>query len=405
MFNFKEEEQYNKEILKIMCDSYFESKLIPFIGAGFSKNALSTYPEWTELIENISQKHFANKYFLKEKFPGTEYLVRSADYASVKFTIGSSFNKRIKDKKNTIKTKLFGMIKTELQEAEKKANGKFNLNVHKKLVSLKNFNLFFTTNWDDLLEKACDEKNISYKKASTTLDLSNQLTNKDKYIVKMHGCLNEDSENIVVTETDYFQLVSNRNHPLNVKFFNELFHRDILCLGFSFNDPNILNLAFPAFLEKSNSDYNEYQEPKIFLVSFSEYDPIIAKLFIELRGVYILFLDVPNTEKTNTIRSLLDYISYYHKNERPRNDESHKIFSVINKSCTKCNSNRAKELENNLIETELKLEMYKTKLGDPKYNKIKNIKYYLEEKINFLEHKHGCIMDKYEQIKILMEDK
>ena len=47
--------QNQMEILKDIKSSYSEARLIPFIGAGFSKN-IQGYPDWDGFIIKLSQK-------------------------------------------------------------------------------------------------------------------------------------------------------------------------------------------------------------------------------------------------------------------------------------------------------------------------------------------------------------
>jgi len=50
------------EILKNMKSSYKKERLIPFVGAGFSKNIIG-YPDWDGFVRRLSRKIDKTKIF------------------------------------------------------------------------------------------------------------------------------------------------------------------------------------------------------------------------------------------------------------------------------------------------------------------------------------------------------
>lgn len=67
--NYDNKVKYHKAILEGLQESYTDKRLIPFIGAGFSKN-VKEYPDWDEFNEKLSTLLGENKYYLKAALSG-----------------------------------------------------------------------------------------------------------------------------------------------------------------------------------------------------------------------------------------------------------------------------------------------------------------------------------------------
>lgn len=379
--DYSDEIKYNQTILDEIEGSYKLSNIIPFIGSGFSKNANENYPDWSKFIDTLSEEEFKNKNYLKEKFPGTEYLIRSADY-----TASSIFHNqfpmkpmRDKDGRSKLKQIIYQKIKDSVGGLHYDDSQS-----HELLLKLDKCNIYFTTNWDNLLEKIAKDKGILIKAIHDITHLKEIAQNGDKKIlIKMHGCI-ESPENIIVSETDYFELLNNKNHPINIKFQNELFHKDFLFLGFSFTDPNISNLSFPAYIIKKD-EFNVSDEPKIFLISFSDYDPVLARFFIELRGIYLLFLDVPKKKYKHSIIAFLEYLTGSNDN----------IKKIINKTNDTYKTEMKDELSESVTTINEKIGLFSSNKDNPDYSHIKED---LESKIKELEYKKKVIDKKLKKI-------
>jgi hypothetical protein len=349
--------EYNKTILNEIRKSYIDRKLIPFIGAGFSKNVSDKFPDWDTFIKKLSKLIKNNEYFLELKFPGTEYLVRSAEYYAVyKFVKNYNYNKDLRENQNQLKKFLYDVIKQEIGASDSVSS------LHEKL--MQNFDVVFTTNWDELLENTKSTKDNTKTVYDIThiKDIAVWQKEGKKIVVKMHGCISSANLNdITITEGDYFKLINDINNPLNIKYKNELLHKDFLFIGFSFNDPNITNLTYPINQLKKEA-FATFKESKIFMVSFSDYDSILAKLYIELRGIYVVFLDVPKAKIKNTLEALLDFTIL-------GND---KIFRIVDNKLDEYKEAYLEELGKEIEKLKSKIRLYFLNRNRKDFESIKN---------------------------------
>lgn len=302
--NYEDEVEYHNEIFKELRDSYKNNRLIPFIGAGFSSN-VKNYPNWEGFIEKLSGKLGENKNYLKEKVGGeSNYLVMAADYYSIrKFRergYSSDFNK----------TECKKMLKGSIKEIISKDIPNKNSPIHKYL--LNKFPYIFTTNWDDLLEK--NDKDSTFEVISNVIkikEIPKHEKKKRNLIIKMHGSYDDEDDDekssLVATEIDYLERLNNKNHPLNIKYQNEISHKDFLFLGFSFSDANINNLSYPIHIIKK-SVFALGKAPKMFMLSLSEYDPILAEFYHECKGISVFFFDVAESDRKRATQLFLKYI-------------------------------------------------------------------------------------------------
>ncbi|TVL99482.1 MAG: hypothetical protein CV087_17695 [Candidatus Brocadia sp. WS118] len=298
--NYDNKVKYHKALLEGLQESYKGKRLIPFIGAGFSKN-VDGYPDWDQFNEKLSTLLGKNKYYLKEKFEGFDVPAIGSDYYSIRKFRNHYKRKNIRSHVDVLRNFIQSAIKKMLDYdiTDKKSK------VHKYLVE--KFSYIFTTNWDKLLEENCDKSTLEVISDVTHIsDIHSHVKDEKKLIIKMHGTL-DDPKNIVASLTDYFDLVNNKNQPFNLKYQNELLHYDFLFIGFSFKDPNISNLTYPIHLIKKKA-FEPGHEPKIFMLDFSEYDQILAELYKELMGIDVFFLDIAKNDKTKATLNFLKSI-------------------------------------------------------------------------------------------------
>uniref|UniRef100_UPI00406CBA58 SIR2 family protein n=1 Tax=Macellibacteroides fermentans TaxID=879969 RepID=UPI00406CBA58 len=99
---------------------------------------------------------------------------------------------------------------------------------------------YWTTNYDDLLEKALDKqkKRIDVKRRDK--DLLYPIKGSDAVIYKMHGDITASSD-AVISKEDYELYQVTHGSMLNV-LKGDLTTKSFLFLGYSFNDPNLLDL-------------------------------------------------------------------------------------------------------------------------------------------------------------------
>ena len=100
-----------------------------------------------------------------------------------------------------------------------------------------NIQTVWTTNYDQLLERAFEDAGKVVDVKITQENLAHTRRDRNTVLYKMHGCVTHPSE-AIVTKDDYEQYALKR--PLFVESLKgDLIAKTFLFLGFSFTDPNI----------------------------------------------------------------------------------------------------------------------------------------------------------------------
>lgn len=100
-----------------------------------------------------------------------------------------------------------------------------------------NIQTVWTTNYDQLLERAFEDAGKVVDVKITQENLAHTRRDRNTVLYKMHGCVTHPSE-AIVTKDDYEQY--ERKKPLFVESLKgDLISKTFLFLGFSFTDPNI----------------------------------------------------------------------------------------------------------------------------------------------------------------------
>lgn len=96
---------------------------------------------------------------------------------------------------------------------------------------------YWTTNYDELLEKGIREANRNPDVKSESDQLSNMKRDRDAIVYKMHGDVNHPA-NAVLTKEDY-ELYEHRRPLFRTALKGDLVSKVFLFIGFSFEDPNL----------------------------------------------------------------------------------------------------------------------------------------------------------------------
>ncbi len=111
--------------------------------------------------------------------------------------------------------------------------------IHSALSNLENCNLFYTTNYDDFLERALQLSGRNVATVSSEYELSQSLHEKTQ-VVKFHGDFNRPDA-MVLTESDYDRRMMFED-ALDLKMRSDVLGNVILFIGYSFNDANVAYL-------------------------------------------------------------------------------------------------------------------------------------------------------------------
>jgi len=265
-------------------------RLLPFVGAGFSKNIDTELPDWSEVINDAAEILDYDPEILKLQ---GDYL-QIAEYLSISGHLHE----------------LYAALTSRLQ------SDRFNVTnsrCHQLLPHL-DVPYIFTTNWDNWVERGFEHEGIPYSKIISHEDFviprqyrpdgaAAGARNRQWYettIVKYHGDF-ENPKSIVFRETDYFDRLD-FEHPLDLKLRSELIGRSVLFMGYSFADPNVRYIWHKLNKVMRRSDIPE--NPLSFFVTHFN-NPLQIELFRK-KGIETIILSARNTK--GDLESLLEQI-------------------------------------------------------------------------------------------------
>jgi hypothetical protein len=192
-----------------------KGKCLPFIGAGFSKNAIvnkgARMPAWDELGKNILSY-----------LPGYSY---SGALDAISAYAHEYSRVKLVEKLNELL--LTGQITPGI--------------AHKSFCALP-FQLVCTTNFDFLLEKGYDSANayckpIIEEDQLSSINITEFSSYKEVALLKIHGDLHHPSK-MVLTEEDYDSFLSSK--PLWATYLgNLMISKTLLFIGYSLDDPDM----------------------------------------------------------------------------------------------------------------------------------------------------------------------
>jgi SIR2-like domain len=201
---------------------YHEERVLPFIGAGVSmslswedsKGNKMRGPSWEELVSQATK-------LLGFSDPSLAR-VRGTDLQILEY---------FKRKNNQETAKLTNWLYKYMDPPDDALKKSL---IHKELVELRKCRFFYTTNFDNFIERAF----TLCGRASTVVAFEAEMgIERSCEIVKFHGDLEHPGE-IVLTESDFEKRFS-LSTPLDHRLRSDLLGRVILFIGYSFRDPNV----------------------------------------------------------------------------------------------------------------------------------------------------------------------
>lgn len=201
---------------------YRDGRVIPFIGAGASmavrwtrKGKPTRGPSWRELVDHACQ-------ILEIKEPDL-LRVRGSDLQILEYfrALKGGF------------APLTNWLSSEFSYAED--DDILQCPIHRSLAQLEHCRVFYTTNYDNFLERALRASNRKTHVTTSEMNI-NHRRDVDE-VVKFHGDFN-DLENIVLSESQYFSRMRFEN-AMDLKLRSDILGRVVLFIGYSFNDQNV----------------------------------------------------------------------------------------------------------------------------------------------------------------------
>lgn len=203
---------------------YQDGKVIPFIGAGVSMSVARRGPSWSELVGQAA---------LDLGFDSPDLArVRGTDLQILEY-YKHKHSGQIARLTNWLVKKM-DLEDPELQDSPVLSN----------LAGLSRCSVFYTTNYDDYLERALRLAKRNVHVVAVESEMGG--TDADVEVVKFHGDWDHPSQ-IVMTESDYEKRLRLED-PLDLRLRSDLLGRTLLFVGYSFRDPNVSYL-FRLFTE------------------------------------------------------------------------------------------------------------------------------------------------------------
>lgn len=106
-----------------------------------------------------------------------------------------------------------------------------------KILSRIGIETFWTTNYDQLIEKSLEDEGKTVELKIRNEDFSRNIKKKDAIVYKMHGDKNSPDE-AILTKDDY-DSYNDKRELFSTALRGDLLSKTFLFLGFSFDDPNL----------------------------------------------------------------------------------------------------------------------------------------------------------------------
>ncbi len=256
------------------------------VGAGFSKNANKDFPDWAKLGGLFFEKIHGRK---PNKNDGEDRYLNVLKLAD---EVQAAFGRQT----------LNQLLRDNIPDKDSEPSP-----LHSKMLELP-WSDVFTTNYDTLLERACDS--VSSQRYDIVVNKEDLVHSEKPRIIKLHGSFPSERP-FIITEEDYRTYL--KVFAPFVNTVQQSLLENTLCLiGFSGDDPNFLQWIgwIRDNLGKANS-------PKIFLVGIFNLSDAQKKL-LEQRNIVIVDLskcDDVEGDHYKAIDRFFDYLLSRRKDE------------------------------------------------------------------------------------------
>lgn len=223
------------KLYKKLAKKIKENKVILFVGAGISANL--GLPTWKEMIDEMAEHLEIDK----EIF---EIYGNNLDLAEYYCLETGGVERLVDDMKDK------WIVEDKRIEKSK---------IHKDICKL-NFQIIYTTNYDNCLEESFELFGHPYTKIVGVQDICHIEHDKTQ-IVKFHGDFSDD-QSIILTESSYFERM-NFESSMDIKLRSDMLGKSIFFLGYSLSDINMRYLIYK--LNKIWSKYDIKKKPDSYI--------------------------------------------------------------------------------------------------------------------------------------------
>jgi hypothetical protein len=211
--------------LSELQDHYSLGRLIPFVGAGISMSV--TWEQGGVEKRGASWKELVDQAARKLGFEDPELLrVRGTDLQILEY-----FKLRNHGELASLTNWLYAEMRPSDDDLRKSL-------IHRQLVEMERCHLFYTTNYDDFIERSFSLYGRPYRRVAIEANIQDSYRDSDACeIVKFHGDLDYPGH-MVLSESDYEKRLSLSTF-MDYRFCSDILGRVILFIGYSFRDWNV----------------------------------------------------------------------------------------------------------------------------------------------------------------------
>ncbi len=261
---------------------YRDGRLIPFLGAGFSKPL--NLPDWRELISWIAErlKIEPELFLLHGRYEQLAEYFQLASY--------DHFQQLVYEM-------------TRRFDSEEAARTRQKSPMHQALAGL-DWRTIYTTNYDSHVEGALQDAKKKVAVQASFEDFQQRREPGTCEVIKFHGTLARP-ETIVLTESSFFQRIA-LEAPVDQRLRADLLSHSFLFIGYSFNDLNIRYIWYRMHQLRRQGQASAQQAParRCFFATFGV-GPIQPKV-LDQWNIDLIQLDP--TDKEASVAGLLQCI-------------------------------------------------------------------------------------------------
>ena len=261
--------------LDIIADRLLSGHAAVMVGAGFSKNAASNFPDWSRLGDRFYERLHGHP-----SRPDVKYL----QVPALAHLVEAAFGRPALDQ----------MLRDAIPDLEHEPSP-----LHAELLDLP-WSDVFTTNYDTLLERA--RRSVISQRYDLVLKPDDLGHSNRPRIVKLHGSLPSEGQ-FTITDEDY------RRYPNRFASFvnavRQALLENTLCLiGFSGDDPNFLHWI--GWLHDTLGHFNS---PKMYLVGPLDLSPA-QKTLLNRRNIIPVDMSLCPDSSGHPYQALHNFLSY-----------------------------------------------------------------------------------------------
>lgn len=202
----------NKEnLIEKFSESLKKRTGVLFVGSGIS--APSGFPTWKSLLQPLVKE-------LNFDISDCDDLTEIAQFIVNEYS----------GNKGPLLSSLFTVFKSQK-----------NPNKYHDILVRTNIKKIWTTNFDTLLEKAFNQFNIETEIKTNDNDFLKDSTNKQLQIVKIHGCVDRNPNDIIFVQEDYEDFFV-KKPAIARQLQTDLLNNSFLFIGYNFGDSNLKNI-------------------------------------------------------------------------------------------------------------------------------------------------------------------